>query len=106
MNEEKALERVSRSSDLSLVYASEGVAMGASYAGILAGTPNEANARLFIDFITSKEYQQAAAEQLHQRSVRTDVNFGLDGIPATGKLVMANYKALTLELISASLGNK
>jgi ABC-type Fe3+ transport system substrate-binding protein len=106
MNEEKALERVSRSSDLSLVYASEGVAMGASYAGILEGTPDETTARLFIDFITSKEYQQAASEQLHQRSVRTDVNFGLDGIPATGKLVMVNYKALTLELISASLGNK
>jgi len=102
INEDKAIERVSRSSDLSLVYASEGVAMGASYAGILAGASNEANARLFIDFITSKEYQQAALERLSQRSVRSDVNFDMDGVPATGKLVKADYKALTLELIASA----
>ena len=100
INEEKALERVSRNAGLSLVYASEGVAMGASYAGILTGSPDETNARLLIDFLTSKEYQTAAAEQLNQRSVRTDVDFDLDGVPATGKLIMANYKALTLKLIS------
>lgn len=102
ISEEKAIQRVSRSSDLSLVYASEGVAMGASYAGILAGASNEENARLFMDFITSKEYQQAALERLHQRSVRSDVNFDLKGVPATGKLNAANFRALTVELISGA----
>lgn len=100
IGEEKALERVSGNADLGLVYASEGVAMGASYAGILEGASNEANARLFIDFITSKEYQQQALEQLNQRSIRSDVNFDRDGIPSTGKLLMADYKVLTLELLS------
>ena len=101
INEEKALERVSRNPGLSLVYASEGVAMGASYAGILQGTKDEASARLFIDFITSQEYQQAAADRFHLRSVRTDVSLGVAGIPSTAKLVMANYQALTVKLLSS-----
>lgn len=100
ISEEKAIERKLAGADLEVVYAAEGVAMGASYAGILAGTKNQEAAQLFMDFITSREYQQAAAEQLHQRSIRTDVNFGLKEIAKTRDLVAANYDQLTLTLIA------
>lgn len=96
ISEEKAIERKLSGADLGVVYAEEGVAMGASYAGILSGAQNEANARLFLDFITGREYQQAAADQLHQRSVRRDVDFGLKGIASTKSLVALNYDSLAL----------
>ena len=96
ISEEKAIERKLSGADLGVVYAEEGVAMGASYAGILSGARNEANAKLFLDFITGREYQQAAADQLHQRSVRRDVDFGLKGIASTKSLVALNYDSLAL----------
>ena len=94
INEEKAIERRLQGADLSIVYAQEGAAMGASYAGILKGAANESNAQLFMDFITSREYQQAAADQLHQRSIRGDVSFGIKGIAASHDLHRADYAKL------------
>jgi ABC-type Fe3+ transport system substrate-binding protein len=70
--------------------------MGASYAGILTGTQNEEAARLFLDFITGKEYQQAAADILHQRSVRRDVDFNLKGIVATKNLKALDFESMAL----------
>ncbi|MGI6687049.1 MAG: extracellular solute-binding protein [Christensenellales bacterium] len=92
VNEEKAIERKMSGAKVDVVYAAEGVAMGASYAGILTGVENEETAKLFLDFITGREYQQAAADMLHQRSVRRDVDFGLKGIAST-----KNLKALDIE---------
>jgi iron(III) transport system substrate-binding protein len=94
INEEKAIERQLSGANVDVIYAAEGVAMGASYAGILSGTENEANAKLFLDFITGREYQQAAADLLHQRSVRRDVDFGLKGIVATKNLKALNFESM------------
>ena len=91
----KAIER-RMSGNVDVVYASEGVAMGASYAGVLTGTQNEENAKLFLDFITGKEYQQAAADILHQRSVRRDVDFGLKGIASTKNLKALDVQSMAM----------
>jgi len=96
VNEEKAIERRMSGANVDVVYASEGVAMGASYAGILEGTQNEENAKLFLDFITGKEYQQAAADILHQRSVRRDVDFGLKGIASTKNLKALDVQSMAM----------
>jgi len=96
VNEEKAIERRMSGANVDVVYASEGVAMGASYAGILEGTQNEENAKLFLDFITGKEYQQAAADMLHQRSVRRDVDFGLKGIASTKNLKALDVQSMAM----------
>lgn len=93
VNEEKAIERQLSGAKVDVVYATEGVAMGASYAGILNGE-NEETAKLFLDFITGKEYQQAAADILHQRSVRRDVDFGIKGIVATKNLKALNFESM------------
>ena len=77
--------------------------MSASYAGILAGAAHVENARLFIDFITSKAYQQAAADRLHLRSVRRDVDFDLQGVLPTEELRAVNYDFMTL-VMSANAG--
>ena len=94
INEEKAIERKMSGAKVDVVYAAEGVAMGASYAGILKGTQNEEAAKLFLDFITGREYQQAAADMLHQRSVRQDVDFGLKGIASTKSLKALNSERM------------
>jgi len=101
ISEEKAIERKLSGADLSIVYAQEGVAMGASYAGIIEDARNQDNAQLFLDFITSKEYQQAAADRLHQRSVRKDVNFALAGIAPTAQLRRVSLESLGLKAIAA-----
>ena len=100
LSEEKAIERKLKGADLRIVYAEEGVAMGASYAGILDGAQNAKAAQQFVDFITSRAYQQAASEQLHQRSIRRDVDFGMTGVVPTENLRAANYDQLTLALIA------
>lgn len=107
ISEEKAIERRLSGADLGVVYAKEGVAMGASYAGIVSGAQNEANAKLFLDFITSRAYQQAAADQLHQRSIRRDVDFGLKGIASTKELKALNYEGLAgLEVANVAAWNR
>ena len=102
ISEEKAIERKLANAKLQIIYAQEGVAMSASYAGMLEGAKNERSAQLFLDFIISKAYQQAAADRLHLRSVRKDVDFGLKGVAATKDLQTADYEILTLQLIGGA----
>lgn len=102
ISEEKAIERKLAGADLSIIYAQEGVAMGASYAGLIQNAKNQANAQLFLNFITSREYQQAAADRLHQRSVRMDVSFGLKGIAPTAELRKASLESLGLKAVAAA----
>ncbi|MDD4081474.1 MAG: extracellular solute-binding protein [Eubacteriales bacterium] len=106
ISEEKAIERKLAGADLSIVYAQEGVAMGASYAGVIENAENQANAQLFLDFITSREYQQAAADRLHQRSVRMDVSFGLAGIAPTAELRRVSFESLGLKVIASDAASR
>lgn len=107
VNEEKAIERKQSAKNVEIIYATEGAAMGASYAGILNGAQNVENAKLFLDFITSKAYQQAAADTLHQRSVRKDVDFKIKGVVATRNLTALTTETMArlgmVELASAGL---
>lgn len=95
INEERAIERKVLNNKLDIVYAQDAAAISASYAGLLSGAKNEENAKLFIDFITSKNYQQAAASFLYMRSVRNDVSFDFEGIAATEHLFQIYNKAQT-----------
>ena len=90
-NEEKVIENMINGADVSPVYAKEGITLRTSYAGIIKGAKNEYNARLLIDFFTSKLYQQAVTTELYQRSIRTDVDFSVDGIAATEDLNALDY---------------
>lgn len=74
------------------VYAKEGITLRNSFMGLIKGGPNPENGKAYIDFMLSKEVQQAHADELHQRSVRPDVTFaGLEGIPASDQLPALNY---------------
>ncbi len=97
-SEDKAIEYKAANDKLEILYAQEGVAVSASYAALLSGSTNSENAKLFIDFVTSKQYQQAAADQLNLRSVRKDVNINMEGVVPTSELRAVNYDYMILRL--------
>ncbi len=105
-NEEKVIENIVNGADVSAVYAKEGITLRTSYCGIIKGSANEYNARLLVDFFTSKEYQQACASQLYQRSIRSDVDFTVEGISATKDLNSIPYPSEWVEKNSDSLKEK
>ena len=105
-NEEKVIENIANGADVSAIYAKEGITLRNSYCGIIKDCENEYNARLLVDFFTSKEYQQACASQLYQRSVRSDVDFTVEGIAATADLNAIEYPSEWVEKNSDALKEK
>lgn len=105
-NEEKVIENIVNGADVSAVYAKEGITLRTSYSGIIKGAQNEYNARLLIDFFTSKEYQQACATELFQRSIRSDVDFTVEGIAPTADLNAIEYPSEWVDKNSDSLKEK
>lgn len=96
-NEEKVIQNIVGGAPVSAVYAQEGITLRTSYMGIIKGAANEYNARLFVDFMTSQAYQQAATDQLYQRSVRNDVAFNVEGVAPTSELNAIPYPSEWVE---------
>lgn len=70
--EDAALRYKEGGGPVSIVYPSEGTAIAPDAIALIAGAPNEDNAKSFIDYILSKEAQKIVAEQ-GRRPVRGDV---------------------------------
>ena len=70
--EEAALKYIAAGSEMALVYPSEGTNMVLSPVAIIKGGPNTENAKLFVDYLLSKEVQDQLAA-LNRRTSRTDV---------------------------------
>ena len=90
-NEEKVLENMFAGADVSPVYAKEGITLRNSYCALIKNCANEENAKLFIDFLASYDFQNWCAENLYMRSVRKDVSFKIDGVVSTGDLPSTPY---------------
>ena len=71
--EEGGAKYVADGAPVKLIYMKEGVISKPDGVYIINKAKNMENAKKFIDFITSKEAQTIIVEQLHRRSVRTDV---------------------------------
>jgi len=71
--EEGGAKYVADGAPVKLVYMEEGVISKPDGVYIIKDAKNMANAKSFIDFVTSKEAQTIIVEQLNRRSVRTDV---------------------------------
>jgi len=68
-----------------MIYANDGVTVQVDGLAIIKDAPNVADARTFVDFITSKEGQTIATQVVNRRSVRTDVE-PPKGLPALADL--------------------
>lgn len=71
--EEAAFNLVRDGAPVAIVYPVEGTFFSPSPAAIIKNSPNPENARLFIDFLISKEGQEAIAAMGSSRPVRDDV---------------------------------
>ena len=71
--EEGGANYVKAKAPVKLVYMKEGVITKADGSAIIKGAKNLANAKKFIDFLSSKETQTLIATDLNRRSVRKDV---------------------------------
>ncbi|PKM51392.1 MAG: ABC transporter substrate-binding protein [Firmicutes bacterium HGW-Firmicutes-7] len=71
--EEGGAKYVADGAPVKLVYMEEGVISKPDGVYIIKNAQNMQNAKIFIDFITSKDAQTIIVEQLNRRSVRTDV---------------------------------
>lgn len=70
--EEAILKYISNGAHMKIVYPQEGTAVSSGCIGIIKDCKNEENAKLFLDFVLSKEVQETFGTY-NIRSVRTDV---------------------------------
>ena len=56
----------------------------------MKGCPNEENAKLFIDFVTSRECQEAQSQKWGRRPVRNDMEVG-EGMLPLNELTLVDY---------------
>lgn len=101
-NEDKTISYMKDGADVYAVYAKEGITLRTSNIALIKGGANAGNAKLFIDFVVSKECQTAMESDLNVRPVRTDVPMTTEGRVATADLVQLPYP----EVSSADLKTK
>ena len=64
--------------------------VGLTLEALVKGCPNEENAKLFIDFVTSKECQTEQSENWGRRPVTSDMDVA-DGLAKLSDLVLVDY---------------
>lgn len=87
--EEVALQAVKDGYPVKIVYCEEGAFGEATTAAIVKGAKNLANARAFIDFLTSYDVQTLLSNELCLRGVRSDLQFS-ENFVDTGSITLAN----------------
>lgn len=71
--EESAMKAQKQGADISIVYPEDGISAVPDGAALLKDAPHIENARLFLDFIVSRDVQELLGDSLCRRSVRTDI---------------------------------
>jgi len=71
--ESSAVKYKNAGGHIGIVYPSEGTSVVADGAALIKGSENQENAKLFLDYVGSKEVQEALATKFNIRGVRTDV---------------------------------
>lgn len=87
--EEVALQAVKDGYPVKIVYCEEGAFGEATTAAVVKGAKNLANARAFIDFLTSYDVQTLLSNELCLRGVRSDLEFS-ESFVDTGSIALAN----------------
>jgi iron(III) transport system substrate-binding protein len=88
--EKTAIEYVNNGSPVKIVYPSEGTSAVPDAVGLIKGSLNAENAKKFIDFIISYDYQDIMAKQLSRRSIRSDVA-SPEGLPQLEDIKFVDY---------------
>ena len=89
--EDNALEYVKGGGNVAIVYPSDGTSAVADGIALVKGAPNEANAKVFLDWLLSKPVQEFLVAEIGRRSVRSDV-------AGTGLKPMSEIKLVKYDL--------
>lgn len=87
---EKSAVKYKDDASVGFVYPKDGTSAVPDGVALVKGAPNEENAKLFIDFVTSKECQTEQSENWGRRPVRNDMQVA-DGLAKLSDLVLVNY---------------
>ncbi|HWP51199.1 MAG TPA: extracellular solute-binding protein, partial [Clostridia bacterium] len=98
--EEIALKRIEEGADIAIVYPREGTSAVPDGSAIVKDAVHVANARQFLDFVSSREVQQMITEKHFRRSVQSDIDMRYDMI-AEDKIKAIDYD---IEWASAQKG--
>ncbi len=87
---EKAAVKYADNADVGFVYPKDGTSAVPDGVALVKGAPNEENAKLFIDFVTSKECQTEQSQQWGRRPVRSDLEVGA-GMAKLSDIILVDY---------------
>ncbi len=87
---EKAALQYAGDDKVGFVYPADGTSAVPDSVALVKDAPNSDNARLFIDFVTSAEWQQRQSEKWNRRPVREDVSVPA-GMVKLSEIKLADY---------------
>lgn len=87
---EKAAVQYKDDPSVGFVYPKDGTSAVPDGVALVKGCPNEENAKLFIDFVTSKECQIEQSENWGRRPVRSDMEVG-EGMAKLEDIPLVDY---------------
>ncbi len=86
---EKSAVKYAGDDTVGFCYPKDGTSAVPDGVALVKGAPNEANAKLFIDFVTSKECQEVQSRDWGRRPVRSDLE--VEGLPALADIPLVDY---------------
>ncbi len=87
---EKAAVQYAEDDTVGFVYPKDGTSAVPDGVALVKGCPNEENAKLFIDFVTSKECQTEQSQTWGRRPVRSDLEVG-EGMAKLEDIPLVDY---------------
>ena len=87
---EKSAIQYADDPEVGFCYPSDGTSAVPDGVSLVKGCPNEENAKLFIDFVTSRECQEAQSQKWGRRPVRNDMEVG-EGMLPLNELTLVDY---------------
>lgn len=87
---EKAAVQYAEDPSVGFVYPKDGTSAVPDGVALVKGAPNEENAKLFIDFVTSKECQTEQSVNWGRRPVRSDMEVG-EGMAKLSDIALVDY---------------
>ena len=87
---EKSAVQYKNDASVGFIYPKDGTSAVPDGVALVKGCPNEENAKLFIDFVTSKECQTEQSQNWGRRPVRSDMEVG-EGMAKLEDIVLVDY---------------
>lgn len=88
--EKEAIKYVNSGAPVKIVYPSEGTSAIPDGVAIIKGAKNSVNAKVFVDFVLSKETQAIMSDKLSRRPIRDDVD-APEGLEALSTIKQLDY---------------